>query len=283
MILINICVLPFAILIILVYLLLNNGARLYYKPNLIFGSTISGLNKWRLRYYNEPPHKFQERFTAIDIQFNHHTRSFYYQRIIKSINEICIFLLGSIFIILVGLSFISTEFVYLGVFNDKNILWFIGLLGSILVIYHNNTSSGDTTRLDAEQQKCAALTLLSLDSGSVLSSNRNKIIAASYILNIRNVIAEIATIICMPWILYRIRCSILRNKEMYKILDYHPILGMMCKYAQFADGQFMMDDMHMLLAYHNFRETYPECSLGVVLDWNNSNVRKISEITNNFV
>ena len=87
----------------------------------------------------------------------------------------------------------------------------------------------------------------------------------------------------MPWILFKIRQEIIRRKEMFKILDYHPILGMMCKYAVFTDVNFMMGDLHMLLAYHNFRVVYPDCSLGVILDWNASNVRKISAIVGSVV
>jgi len=45
----------------------------------------------------------------------------------------------------------------------------------------------------------------------------------------------------------------------------------------------MIEDLHMLLAYYNFRVMYPECSLGVVLDWNTSNVRKITAITGGVV
>ena len=268
----------------MVHLILNNGARLYYKPGLIFGSTISELNKWRLRYYNEPLHKFQERFANIDQLFALHTKSFYYKRILKSINQVIVFLLGSVFIILIGLSFISSDFAYLAVFNDKNILWCIGILGSILVIYHNNSDADNASRskIDDSAQKITGLTLLSLDA-DVVPAKRNRIISASYILNIRNMINEIATFICMPFILFKIRRQIISRKEMFKILAYHPILGMMCKYAIFNDSQFMIEDLHMLLAYYNFRVMYPECSLGVVLDWNTSNVRKITAITGGVV
>jgi hypothetical protein len=161
-------------------------------------------------------------------------------------------------------------------------LWCIGLLGSIIVIYHNNSDEDNAcnAKMDDSSQKITRLTLLSLDPDAV-AAKRNKIIAASYILNIRNMINEIATIICMPWILFQIRREILRRKEIYKILDYNPILGMMCKYAIFANCEFMTGDLHMLLAYYNFRMVYPDCSLGVILDWNSNNVRKISEITGN--
>ena len=109
--------------------------------------------------------------------------------------------------------------------------------------------------------------------------HRNNIISASHILNLQNVISEIATIIFMPFILFKIRRDFLKKMEMHKLLDYHPVVGMICKYAFLADARFNMDDMHMLLSYYNFRVEYPECSLGVVLDWNNENVRKMSLIT----
>ena len=285
MLIINICALPFAILIILVYLLLNNGARLYYKPSIIFGSTLSGYNKWRLRYYNEPLHKFDDRLNNINSLFAAYTQSFYFKRITKSVNEILIFIIGSIFIILVALSFISADFAYLVVFNDKNILWCIGILGSILVIYHSNHSNHSNTpiptktssQLDESNQKTISLILLSLDEDAVLMK-KNKIISRCYISNLRNMINELLTIIFMPWIIFKIRREILCKKEMSKILDYYPILGMICKYAIFSDSQFMSSDLHMLLSYYNFRICYPNFGLGIVTDWNSNNVRKISDI-----
>lgn len=290
---INICALPFAILIVFVYLLLNNGARIYYKSSLIFGSQISDINKWHLRYYNEPQHKYEKRLKFIDKNFILYTRTHYINKIIKCINEIVIFVLGSFFIILISLSFISSEFAYLTVYNDKNILWCIGIIGSILFIYHNTNDITNNTIFDDsinnskidlnDTKKNINITLLSLDNDIQKSYNNMKLIYNMYIFNIRNMINELLTIICMPYIIYSFKQQILQKKEMYKILDYHSILGMVCKYSIFSNTEFMSNDMHMILSYYNFKIQYQNNNLGIILDWNANKVRHISNIVGGII
>jgi hypothetical protein len=266
---INVCSLPFAILIILIYFLLDNGAKVYYKPSIVFNSQIARLHKWSLRYYNELPMAFLNRITLAATHMHQYCASHYYNRIVRNVTDICVFFIGSIFIIMVALSFVASDFAYLTVFYNKNILWCIGILGSILVIYH---SSSDSPMLDAitpEKEANIKKIQLSLTPIHYITFDnlriKGRLVYNLFVANFTTISKELITIILMPYILFRIRAKILAERRMHELVTVDPDIGIMCKYSDFSNTHALESDVHMLLSFYRFRTEYPDMPFTNVL------------------
>ena len=122
-IIINLVALPFALLILTIYITLKYGEQFYHTPKLIYERQLDLRTKWQLKYYNEVPDLFDERVKNIENNMNKIINQYKYS-ILQIIYRLIVFVLGSIFIILFMFTMIGgNQFanIILCVCSDKNI------------------------------------------------------------------------------------------------------------------------------------------------------------------
>ena len=95
--------------------------------------------KWSLRYYNELDHEFQERIFNAEKMLSEYTSLFKF-KLIQIIARLLVFLLSSVFIVLVFFSIVNDRIlVNLMIFPDKPVLWVIGILASVIAVFRSLT------------------------------------------------------------------------------------------------------------------------------------------------
>ena len=130
---------PLLIIYLFFYSFLKYGEKFYNNPSKIVSKQWSLKAKWKLRYYNEMKHELKERLN-ISSQY---ARSYCYlfnYRIIETVGKFIIFVFSSFFIILLLLSFYNEHLLLnLNITKNKPILWYLGIIGSIIAIGKNMT------------------------------------------------------------------------------------------------------------------------------------------------
>ena len=140
---INLIAMPFTVIILGLYLFIKYGEKLYGNPGLLFQRRINTATQWKLRYYNELPNLFRERLSRIETNMDK-IMNIYQSPIKQIITRFLIFTTGSIFLLLLVLSFIANEdFAKLEIIPNHNVIWFLGILGTLLLILNRIAISGN--------------------------------------------------------------------------------------------------------------------------------------------
>jgi autophagy-related protein 9 len=91
--------------------------------------------QWKYRYYNELPHEFEGRMNKIDKNAKKYISQFKNDYMV-SLSKIIVFVCSSFFILLILLSLLNDKIlIYVTLFNNKSILWFISILASLIAIF----------------------------------------------------------------------------------------------------------------------------------------------------
>ena len=94
--------------------------------------------KWKLRNYNELFHEYDSKFIITKDICNEYTNLFP-NKIIQTISRFLLFILSSVFVILVFISIVNERILTnLYITNNKQTIWFIGIVGSIIAILKRN-------------------------------------------------------------------------------------------------------------------------------------------------
>ena len=132
---INFIFMPFILVFMLFYNIFNYGEEFYNKPTLLTTRMITRKAEWKYRYYNELPHDFDIRLNKIDTNVKKYISQFK-NDYINSISKFIVFVCSSFFILLIILSLINDKIlIYITIFNNKSILWFISILASLIAIF----------------------------------------------------------------------------------------------------------------------------------------------------
>ena len=130
---------PLLIIYMLFYSFLKYGEKFYNNPSKIITKQWSLKAKWKLRYYNEMKHELKDRLNISSQYARDYTNLFNY-KIIETISKFFIFVFSSLFIILLLLSFYNEHLLLnLNISSNKPILWYLGILGSVIAIGKNMT------------------------------------------------------------------------------------------------------------------------------------------------
>ena len=125
---------PFIITYLLFYNLLIYGEHFYNKPQLLGARGWSRYAKWKFRNYNELQHEFHEKITSSQKLAEQYASQFP-SRILAMLSKLCIFILSSFFVTMIGLSIINQQtLVLLFVTKTKSIIWFVGIFASIIAV-----------------------------------------------------------------------------------------------------------------------------------------------------
>jgi len=177
------------------------------------------------------------------------------------------FIIGSLFLIVLVLSFIaSEEFSQLDIIPKHNVIWFLGVSGTILLIlnklsYNGNGNSNRGSKLTKAEQITAfdALRedlitvfpqLYKVDDREYLVSLIHNI----YKPRIVNMMNEMVNLLLSPYYLWIWRKEIAQNANMILgLIENHYILGNVCRHSIFTNHDELVHNPHMLLSLKEFK------------------------------
>jgi autophagy-related protein 9 len=138
---INLLFLPFIILFVSLYTIIEHGESFYNSPNNIASRRWTRSGRWKFRFYNELPHLFEERMELASLEMNNYFEQFNY-RILEIFSRLIVFIASCIFLFLLLAVFINeNNLTNNGFFGFQPIIWYMTILATILAIFKNFTKS----------------------------------------------------------------------------------------------------------------------------------------------
>jgi hypothetical protein len=256
-------------------MILKYGNKIYHNPGYIFKRQLGIKIKWQLHYYNEIPNLFEERIERIehmlDMIINKYSSSWF-----NIFHKLIVFLLGSIFIVLFVISIISNrDPLQIWIFRDKSIVWFLGIIGSIVLISANNLGKGNTniSSLDgitrnSKTDTCNIITKLRDElatiNPSLLKSDDDEelinIIKRIYPYKLSLLLNEVWYFITSSYYLMKWSNEISVNYGyVLNLIDYHASFGNVSKYSVFTNIAELNKNSHMILSVKNFKINLKYC------------------------
>jgi hypothetical protein len=258
---INLFAMPFMIIILGLYLFIKYGEKLYANPSILFQRKINVSTLWKLRYYNELPNLFRERIIKIEVNMDK-IINVYQSPIRQIITRFLVFLIGCVFLLLLALSFVATEnFAKLEIIPNHNVIWFLGVCGTLLLILNKIVSPSYSPSLTKKEQLNAFESLR--EDLITIYPQLNKIEDREYIVSlihdiykprIVNMFYELVNLIIAPYILYKWKKQVANNAvDILELLVNHYQLGNVCRHSIFTNREEIIKKPHMMLSLKEFR------------------------------
>ena len=281
--LINLVSMPFVLYIVIIYLLINYAEQFYNNPESSFTTFWNIKGYWKLRYYNELNHSYDLRSNKIKISYDKINK--FHSNINLKSKEIVLrfinFVLGSIFVLLLILSILNENILMHGIlFNNKTILWFMGILGGILAVNRNFINSSFKKNIYHQEENLLFEDLKKnlpiINPNYFEFENRKKCIKLLNNLqytNIYFIFSEIINICLSPLYIYKwlkninIICEHILNN-----LEDHIILGFVNKKCIFTNINYLENEPHSYYSFIDFINHNPK--------WNH-NIPNFESIRNN--
>lgn len=258
---INIIALPFAIIILGIYIILKYGEKFYHNPKLIYERQLDLRTKWQLKYYNETVDMFNERMEKIKIDMDLIINQ-YRNSILQIVYRLLIFILGSIFIILFVLTLIGgNDFANIIIFDNKSILWFLSVIGTLLLLMRNSSEKIKMSR----QEKNNIIDklrkeLVSINQRMFEEDDKEyfiQLLKHIYPYKIKFIWYEIIYLLLSPYYLLLWKYEINKNHEkIFNLIEYDCNMGIVSKYSIFENINEIKRNNHMLLSIINFQNTH---------------------------
>lgn len=257
---INIISMPFAIIILGIYLILKYGEKFYHNPKLIYQRQLNIKSKWKLTLYNEYPHLFNERIKQLQYNMNIIIDQ-YQSTIFQIIYRLFVFICGSIFIVLFSLTLVSgNDFANIILFDNKSILWFLSVLGTFLIIARSNREEKYINRKEKNEifEKLRH-ELITLDPNLLKNKNEQetiiKLINEIYPYKVKFILYEIVYLLLSPYYLLKWKKQLMNNyQKIIELLDNDLDLGAVAKASVFDNSGEIEKDLHMYISYINFKK-----------------------------
>jgi hypothetical protein len=260
---INLIAMPFTIIILLMYLIIKYGEKMYINPSILFQRQLNIKSRWQLRYYNELPNLFKDRIFRIERNMDKIINS-YYSPMGQIIYRFLIFAIGSVFIVLLAISFIASEtFSELEIFHGHNIIWFLGVSGTLLIVLNKCITNEDKKLTKTEQITAfeeLREDLVSINPHILKTEDREylvNLIQNIYQSRITHIFNEVWYLFASPYYLWIWKRDIsMHCNQILELLDNHYILGNVCKYSIFSNLEEMQSNPHMLLSLKEFHNNH---------------------------
>lgn len=124
---------PFIFAFLLIQFIFQHGERLRSDPTNISSRQWSPLARWKIRGLNELPHLLQRRLHKSYEPAEKYVNSFPYPSL-AILARFVSFVVGSLIVIIIGLSLWNDEALRIEILGDFGALWFLGVGGSILAL-----------------------------------------------------------------------------------------------------------------------------------------------------
>jgi hypothetical protein len=260
---INIFAIPFIITVLGLYLFIKYGEKLYGNPGMLFQRRININTLWKMRYYNELPNLFKDRIGRIERNMDK-IINLYKSPIWEIICRFLVFTIGSIFITLLILSFIANEhFSQLEIISGHNVIWFLGICGTLLLILNKISHAGENKLNRIEQIRAfeeLREDLITINPNIINIEDREYLVSLIkdiYQSRIINIFYEIINLIIAPYYLWKWKRDIALNcTSILELLEYHYQLGNVCKHSIFTNREEIIKNPHMMLSLKEFRANH---------------------------
>jgi hypothetical protein len=257
---VNLISIPFTVIILGLYLIIKYGEQIYRNPGMLFQRRINISTKWKLRFYNELPNLYDERLDRITNNMDKIINT-YNSSVGNIIVRFLTFLVGSGFVIVLILSFIANEeFAQLEIIPNHNVIWFLGVSGTLLLIL-NKLAADNGTKLTKTEQIAAFDALREdlitihpqlgqIDDREYLVSLIHDIYKPQMI----NMLYELAYLLLSPYYFWKWRTEVSKNASLILgLLENHYILGNVCRHSIFTNRAELVCNPHMLLSLKQFK------------------------------
>lgn len=259
---------PFLFIYVLFFSFLKYGERYYHNPIKIMYRQWSVNSAWKMRYYNEIGHDFDIRMD-IASQYAKEYLDFNKSKIFNTIIKFLVLLLSSFFIVLLVLSIYNENILlHLNISSNKHVLWYLGILGSLIAIGRNIVKGNKNNIKEKETsfQKVLLYNPFLFKKEEVNNKKESKhkdllrrnIIKENYIYQIVTLARECFSVLLVPCCLIYI-CnyvdSILDKIEEH--LYYDEQLGFISYNSNFRIVD-KNSNKTSLLSFKEFRKKYPE-------------------------
>lgn len=258
---INIISLPFAIIILGIYIILKYGEKFYHNPKLVYDRQIDLRTKWLFKYYNETPDMYDDRMKKIQknmkIIINQYKHS-----VFQIIYRLFIFILGSIFIILFVLTIIGgNEFANVILFDNKSIIWFLSIIGTLLLLMRSNNEDKSLTKKEKNEIiNELREDLITINQKMIEHDDKEyfiNLLKHIYPYKIIFIWYEIYYLIISFYYLLLWKKEVNKNcNKLFELIEYNYIVGNVSKYSIFENINELESNMHMLLSYKEFTKNY---------------------------
>lgn len=251
---------PFLIVYIMFFSFLKYGEKFYNEPNKCFNKQLNNNSNNKLRYYNEFKEDFNKRMTCF-VQYSKEYMDLFNPNYIKIILKFIIFILSSIFIILVCLSLYNEKILLnLNISKGKPVLWYLGIFGSVIAILKNITkeTKKNIEKSDIIYKKITQLNQL-LDYDNKLENDYKRIDNINNHLSYQIVvlIKESFSVLFVPFYLISI-CNYISSIILFleNNIDYDDVNGIIVKKSNFRklNNNSAKDS---LLSFNQFRNKFP--------------------------
>jgi len=149
----NFIFMPFIFMYILFYYLFKYGEKFYSNPSYIITRNWTLMAQWKLRNYNELYHEYNNKFMMAQKPCNDYSNLFP-NKILTTINKFLMFILSSVFVVLVFISIVNERILTnLYIIQNKQTIWFIGIIGSIIAILKKHINCIPDQWLENTQNK----------------------------------------------------------------------------------------------------------------------------------
>ena len=235
---------PLIMVVITLYNLFTYGEQFYNKPNLFISKNFTRLEKLKFRNYNELTHAFDERMDNLTNKTKKYNDAFK-NKFLEAVLKLVIFVFSAIFVTLIILTILNDNILTnLNIIGNKNVLWFIGIFGSITAIFRtiiNTKSKENPVNLMEEISK-----IIIVDPNVIENSNmsviKNKFLE-NYKLKILQIFYDIMWTMIMPIQLWSISYDTKYIVNFVKkISTNNTKIGLTCIFADFNSEEFNNED-----------------------------------------
>ena len=230
---------PFMFIFFIFQSIFRYGEKFYKKPELIGLRVWNITSRWIFREYNELEHIFKSRLTNSKKYAKRYVDQFY-SKILDTISKFVIFIFSAFLIVLIFTSLLNeTILLKLYISNNQNVLWYIGILGTLITIFktfilkHSVHSPNECMKSIIKEVKY-------LPSSWIENAHKYYIkdeFIKYYPYQIYLILKECVSIISIPYILWKY-CDDVENVVNFITNNtvYNENLGFLCKYAVFEEN-----------------------------------------------
>lgn len=258
---INLISLPFTLIILGLYVCIKYGEKLYSNPTILFKRKINTFTLWKLRYYNELPNLFRERIARIESNMDK-IINLYPSTIKNIITRFLQFTIGSIFLILLILSFTTSEkFSQLEIIANHNIIWFLGICGTTILILNRIIYPQQKQMTITKNEQIHAFDSLREDLITIYPEI-SKIEDREYLVSlihkiykpqVINMFHELINFIIMPYYLLKWKLQVSRHSsDILGLIEKHYQLGNVCRHSIFTNYNELKQNPHMMISLKEF-------------------------------
>jgi autophagy-related protein 9 len=251
---------PFLMIYVFFYSFLKYGANFYNHPSKIVTRQWSLKAKWEYRYYNELKHNLDGRLDKASVYAKEYCNQFN-SKVFETITKFLVFLASSFFIILLFFSLLNEHLLFnLNITYDKPIIWYMGILGSIIALGKNiNNERKSTVHSESFEKLSCKVKYIPRQWEQIYDpiKIKNNIIKF-YEYQIVTLLKECLMVISIPFVLLYL-CNYINSivEFINDNLEHDNKIGYISKKSNFKNIRDD-SDLKTIISFKEFRDTYPE-------------------------